>query len=323
MTNKNRGVLIAVLVVVVLGIGAIYLYNQQTLSQNSTNTATSTSYNTQTQGKVVFGITDAAASMGAISSVVITVNKIEVHSQAQGWATVSTGTEQFDLLALKQSGATSLLARANVAVGTYDLVRLTVSNVVVTDNGAQKVAKLLSGELIIIGATIVNANTTSTAVFDFMTDKSLHVTGNGGFVFIPVIKMETKSNTDATIDSNNAVHINAGHVDADVNEGMDVNGEMKANFILNGSTKFDVVNDILKVTVQGENDSAIKITSNAAINAAVSGGHLDTTISVMLTTQNGKKEWVVSGLKNLILTNVYVDVVTGAVVKTSAQSGNQ
>ncbi len=258
--------------------------------------------------------------MGVVSSVMITVNKIEVHNQAQGWVTVSNETKQYDLLALKQSGATSLLAQANITAGTYDQVRLTVSNVVVTDNGVQKVAKLPSGELKIIGTTIVNTNATSTAVFDFMTDKSLHVTGNGGFVFTPVINMETKSNADVTVDPSNAMHINAGHVDASVNEGMDVNGEMKANFILSGSTKLDVVNNVLKVTVQGENDSAIKVTSDAAVNAAVSGGYLDTVISVMLTTQNSKEECLVSGLNNLVLTNVHVDVVTGAVVNTSAQS---
>lgn len=305
MTSKSIIVLVVVLAIV-LGGGALYLYTQQIPS--------STNGNPQAQGKIIFGIKDAAASMGAISSVMITVNKIEIHNQTQGWVTVSTANSQYDLLALKASGATSLLAQTNVAAGTYDQTRLMVSKVLVTQNSVAEEAKLPSGELKIVGTMVVNANQTSTAVFDFITDKSLHVTGNGKFIFTPVIKLQTQSDTDATVDVDGHVQMSTGHVDTDTTAGMDVNGEMKANFELGANTKLDIVNDILKVTTPGESDKSLKVTAQTAVSTAISSGSLDSAISVTLVTQNGKKEWLVSGLKGLVLTNAYVDAETGAVL---------
>ncbi len=312
MTGKSIITLVVIVVIVLLGAGAIYLYNQQpsSPSQNSANSTT-----TGTTGNLVFGIKDAAASMGNITSVMITVDKIELHNETQGWVTVSSDTKSFDLLALKASGATSLLAQSSVTAGTYDQMRLEVTNVMVTQNGTTSEAKLPSGELKIVGTIVVNADKTSTAVVDFMTDKSLHITGNGKFIFAPVINIQTQSNTDATVDSNNQVHVTVGHVDNNTSEGMDVTGEMKANFMLDPNTKLDEVNDVLKVTTQGESDNSIKVTAATAISTAVSSGSLDSAVSVTLVTQNGKKEWLVSGLKNLVLTSVYVDATTGAVVQ--------
>ncbi len=303
MTNKNIGILVAVLVVVALGGSAIYLYQQKT------------------QGTVIFGIKDAAVSMGSISSVMVTVNKIEMHNQANGWVTVSNATNQYDLMALKQSGVTSLLAQTNVQAGTYDQIRLTINKVMVTDNGVQYEAKLPSGQLKIIGTIVVDPSKTSTAVIDFMADKSLHVTGNGKFVFAPVVKIQTQSNTNATVDSDEKVHMTTGHVDTDSNEGMDVNGEMKENFELNENTKLDEVNNALKVTTDAENDNAVKVPAGTAVNAAVNNGYLDTATSVTLYAQNGIKTWVVSGLKNSVPTNVYIDAASGSVVNSNTQSG--
>ena len=93
MTSKIIGIIVAVLVIVALGAGAVYLFNWQMPSQ---------SYNPETQGKVVFGVTDVAEDMSGVSSVFVTVNKVEIHSAAKGWVTVSNETKQYDLLVLKQ-----------------------------------------------------------------------------------------------------------------------------------------------------------------------------------------------------------------------------
>lgn len=313
MTKKN--IIIVVVVLAAIALGAIYFYNQPKSSQNYQ--APASSYNPQTQGKVIFGVKDAATSMGTISSVVITVNKVEIHNEAQGWVTLSTQSNQYDLLALKQSGLTSLLVQTNVQAGTYDQMRLTVSGVVVTQNGVQQQAKLPSGELKIVGKIVVDAGKTSSAVFDFATDKSLHLTGNGKFIFAPVIKLQTESETDATVDSNDDVHISKGHMDSDENEGMDVDGEMKENFKLDLNTKLDLVDDAVKVDETGDTSSSIKITADAAINLAVANGSIDSAISVKLVTKDDKQEWLVTGLKNLVLTNVYVDATTGAVINSN------
>jgi hypothetical protein len=245
MTNKN--IIIAVVIVAVLGLG-IYLLNQPTPSQTSLNT-TST-YNPKTQGKVVFGITDAAGDMQGVSSVLVTVNQVQVHSAVNGWVTVSNETKQYDLLTLKQSGAVSLLANANIDAGTYDQVRLMVSKVVVVKNGVQQEAKLPSGELKIIGNIVVNADKTSSVIFDFIADKSLHMTGNGKFIFAPVLKVSKQEDVKVELKSNNEVNITGSKGENDQNVGMDSKGDVKDNFELQGNLSIDSQNNI-----QGEDNN--------------------------------------------------------------------
>ena len=40
-------------------------------------------------GRVIFTITDAAADMGSVTSVKVTVDSVSVHSASEGWAAVS------------------------------------------------------------------------------------------------------------------------------------------------------------------------------------------------------------------------------------------
>jgi len=306
---------LVIVILAILGVGAYVIMQNQNTNSSSEN------YNPQKKGYIIFGIKDEADSMGSISSVALTVNKIEMHSQTQGWVTVSSATNQYDLLALKASGATDLLASANVNAGTYDQIRLMVNKVVVIQDGVEYNAKLPSGELKLVGNTVVNADTTSTAVFDFMADKSLHVTGDGKFIFTPVINLQTQSNADATVDSNGQVQVKNGHIDSNVNEGMDINGEMKVDFELDANTKIDIVNNVLKVVSQDEN--TVKITAGTAIKTAIDGKYIDSAVSVMLTTKNGAKEWLVSGFSGAVLTDVYINAQTGAFVSSSPHSVTQ
>ncbi len=306
MINKNIVIGLVIALVALAGTG-VYFYNQQIFS----NTTVS-----GTKGHIVFGIKDAAANMGNISSVIVTVNNVQVHSQTEGWVTLSSQTKQYDLLALKQSGKIEVLADTNVAAGTYDQIRLQITKIVVVENGTQKEAKLPSGDLKIMGDVVVKENATATAVFDFMTDESLHLTGQGKFIFTPVVNLETRSDADANVNSQNEVDITGGNTRTKVNVGMDVTGEVREDFKVEQSTKLDLINNVIKVTVQNESENAVKVSSDDAIKAAVNGGYLDTVISVALTTENSKKEWVVSGLKSIMLTNVYISAETGAYIKS-------
>lgn len=240
MKSKNI-VILVVLLVVVFGVGA-YLLNQKSFTQ---------------KGTVVFGITDAAPDMGDVSSILVTVDKVEMHSAVDGWLTVSSETKNYDLLALKASGAVSLLANANVAVGTYDQVRLMVSKVVVVKNGVETEAKLPSGELKIVGNIVVNADKTSSVVFDFIADKSLHMTGNGKLIFAPVIRVEKQIDANVEVKSNNEVDIKDGKKDDDENVGMNERGEFKSNFELKGNLSIDL-DDNIKFEGDDEDDDEDK-----------------------------------------------------------------
>ncbi len=232
MTKKNT-ISLVILGIVVVGVGA-YLLSQQTSLQ---------------KGTVAFGVTDAAGSMGDVSSVLVTINKVDVHDATSGWVTVSNETKQYDLLVLKQSGAVSLLASSSVAVGTYDQVRLMISKVIVVKSGVRVEAKLPSGELKIIGNIVVNADKTTSMVFDFMADKSLHTTGNGKLIFAPVIKIQKRTDAQVELKSNDEIDITGGKEENDENVGMDEKGEVRNNFELKGNLNIDENDDI-----QGEND---------------------------------------------------------------------
>lgn len=186
-------------------------------------------------GKVIFAVKDAVTgSMQEVTSVLLTIDKLEVHSASQGWITVSTAQKQYDLLKLKQSGSAALLADANLPSDTYDQIRLNIRTVEVRAGSMMQEAKLPSHTLKLIGNVVVKEGEVSTATIDFIADKSLHLTGNGTFILSPVVKLETRSSTDIEIKADESVVINGGRVDAQRESGMDEKGEMRANFELKG-----------------------------------------------------------------------------------------
>src|SRR3989344_8705568 len=116
MTNRNI-VITIVIVIAVLGVG-LYAYYMPS------KTANNQSYDPTVQGKLVLGITDAAAQMGSISSVVVTVSSVDIHNETEGWINVSDQTKDYDLFVLKQCGMVSLLANTNVTAGNYEQVTI-------------------------------------------------------------------------------------------------------------------------------------------------------------------------------------------------------
>lgn len=278
MTKKNIILGVALVVVIIL-IGA-WALNQQTSLQNKT-----TAYNPKTQGKVVFGITDATADITGVSSVFVTINNIQIHSAVNGWKDISSETKQYDLLALKNSGTVSLLANANVDVGTYDQVKLAVSKVVVVRNGVSTEAKLPSGELKIIGNIVVSADKTSSIVFDVLADKSLHLTGSGKFIFAPVLTIKKQTDADIEVTSNNQVNIKNGQQEDDEHVGMDEKGEVKDNFELKGNLNIDDKDEINfegnHEESSGKDSKTVVLNFSAQSNSGLSG-------TATLMEQDGK-----------------------------------
>jgi len=265
MTNKNL-ILFLVAAVILIGLGS-FLFSPKDSSAN---------------GNIIFGITDAAEDMGDISSVIITVNKVEIRSETSRWITVSTTTKTYDLLALKQSGKVSLLVDTTVASGIYDQVRLSISRVVVIRSGIEQEAKLPSSELKIVGDIEVTADQSMSMIFDFIADKSIHITGDGKIIFAPVIKVTRQNNIDFELRSNDEIVIKIKSFDDDDgkdddgdgkdddeddntnsqnknyeerNYGMNEMGELKSDFELKGLFKIDNDNKIL---LDDESDNEVE-----------------------------------------------------------------
>lgn len=180
----------------------------------------------QSTGRAVFTVTDAAADMGAVTSVKVTVDSLQVQSAAKGWITVASTPQTYDLLQLKASGMQSLLADANLENGTYGQVRMIISKVIVTDSSGDHVAKLPSGELKIVGGFTVLPNSTVAVTFDFLADQSLHVTGNGTYILAPVVRMQERAGAQVDTSSRENVRINGGRTGTDTEVGMDEDGNV-------------------------------------------------------------------------------------------------
>ncbi len=232
---------------------------------------------TANQGRVVFTIADAAADMNSVSRVVVTIDSISVHSDTEGWVTVSSIPQTTDLLLLKAEGAQRLLADVKLKEGSYQQLRLDISKVVVTDNTGEHQAKLPSGELKIIGGFNVSANSTSTAKFDFIADESLHRTGNGEYILAPVVQLETREDADVDVKADNKVEVKNGHVKTNIKVGMDVDGNVGVGLhipkeakvsLSNGKVKLETTLSVGLGSGSGKEESAQENT-NASANAAV------------------------------------------------------
>ena len=252
-------VIIVVLLVVIVGV-ALYFWNSNALGIGSSREG----------GRVVFAITDAAANMGSVSKVLVTVDGVSAHSSAEGWTEVSSSSKTYDLLELKAQNSLAVLADTKLDAGTYDQVRLDISKVTVVDAEGEHEAKLPSGELKINSAFDVDNNSTATATFDFIVDESLHVTGNGRYIMAPVVQVETRENAEAEVQGNNRVEISGGEIKTNVKVGMDAEGKVGVGLKI--PTNVDVSlenNGMIKVGgilgIGGESDS--EASGNAEGNA--------------------------------------------------------
>ena len=199
------------------------------------------------EGRTVFAITDKAANLNNITSVKITIDSIEVHSSEQGWVNVLNEQKTYDLLQLRNENSQVLLADVVLQEGNYQQIRLNISKVMVTDAEGEKEAKLPSGNLKLVGLIEVKPNTTSTVLFDFILDESLHVTGNGKYILAPVIQLETK--TDAKVEiKQGKVEIKGGSVKEKKKLGMDAQGNVDINLKIPGDVEISIDNKgIVKV----------------------------------------------------------------------------
>lgn len=192
------------------------------------------------EGRVVFGVTDAAADMESVSDLRVTIDRVRVHSESRGWVTVSSESQTYDLLELRASGELAALADINLSNGTYQQLRLDISDVVVVDGEGEHDAKLPSGTMRINAQLLVNSGETSTATFDFQADESLHVTGNGTYILAPVVQVQTRSSAQVSVDANSRVQVSGGSVGADVTVGMNEQGQVGANMRIPADAELSV-----------------------------------------------------------------------------------
>ena len=116
----------------------------------------------------------------------------DVDFASEGWMDVNTTSNTYDLMDLR-NGVFTTIGETQLPAGTYDQIRLKIgsgSNVVIdgvthpliVPSGASSGLKL-KGTI-----TVVEDGTTDVGI-DFDAARSIHETGNGGFILHPVVRM--------------------------------------------------------------------------------------------------------------------------------------
>jgi len=181
---------------------------------------------TQANGRVVMTVTDAAVNVKDITSIKLTVDKVSLHSDANGWVDVSSSQHTYDLLALKANSNNALLADLSLAPARYDQMRLDVSSVTITDANGSHDAKMPLNTLRLNGEIVVLSNRTSTVSFDFIADQSVFKTDNDQYIFAPVIQLESRTDGGADTAQNDNVLLFGGTVQTSSRVGMDTLGNL-------------------------------------------------------------------------------------------------
>ena len=241
-------------------------------------------------GRVVLAITDAAADMGSVTGVMVTIDSVQVQSASQGWTTLSSTPMAYDLMKLKAEGSAALLADMQVPEGNYTQVRLHISQVAVTDANGTHEAKLPSGELKIAGGIEVKANETATATFDFIADESLHVTGNGQYILAPVIQVETRDNAQAEVSGDGKVSINGGRVRSSSRVGMDINGNVGEGLKIDSNLNLSI------------GSGGISVDGQSSVSGQAQGKVTDLAACTAIADQQGRfaciAQWCGSGARD-------------------------
>lgn len=215
-------------------------------------------------GTLELRVTDAPPKDN-VTSIMVTVSKVEVHLAGSGpeptptvtvsptettsptesptatptetpetgeWITIDvpSNASTFDLLKIK--GVEQTLASNQIQPGKYTQVRLIVEDINVGIDGATPVpAELPSGELKFVQPFEIQAGETTTVLFDFDADRSVNVTGNNTIMVKPVVKLTVREGVTGPNDDNNIENSNEKEK---TNE--ETNLQIAENFIKNEAT---------------------------------------------------------------------------------------
>ena len=232
------------------------------------------------QGVTVFSLSDAPA-ISSISAVDISVSSAYVHSMTTGkWYMVfsSNTPKSFDLVQLRN--VAGVLSGANLSAGTYDEITLTVSNATAVVNNQTEPVFLPSGELKIFGKfdigsasnTVVNStnssnttgsNTVNWINLDFNLSKSIHITGNGKVILLPVISLNGRQGAELNVSTNGTLVVHKpGRLAIHEQVGMDDHGNMQAGVPVPMNANLSVENET-------ESENGSRSMHNGDVNAVI------------------------------------------------------
>lgn len=258
------------------------------------------------QGRLVVGITDEAVSLQSVSSVVLVVDSVAVHSaDTDAWITISDEQQSYDLIQLNQQSSTKLLGETTLDAGTYNQIRLNVMAVEVTANGTTQSAILPSRELKIPVRIEVAENATSAVVLDFQADQSLHTTGEGRIIMAPVIALRSSADANVNVVANGEVSVSGGRDVDSATVGTDTEGNVGVGLNIDPTARLSVgAGGRIVVGLQGQGNTPTEQVATHVVLADDNGFYAESGEAITSIT-------IPSGTKARIRFETTEDVYSG------------
>lgn len=129
-----------------------------------------------------------------IDHLLVTIERIEIHSDVSGWVTLRDRPLRFDLLTLRDGNILRLL-NVPLAAGTYQQMRLVIGSDTFATRGGSKIAvETPSAEesgIKIVGPFTLPADRCTDIVLDFDPGESLHENPRHDLILQPIIRVES------------------------------------------------------------------------------------------------------------------------------------
>jgi hypothetical protein len=276
--HKNHtGIIIAVVALIVIMILLLMFYGA----------AAATTAN----AKIAFTISDAPTPLGAVSALNMRILNISVHSNTTGkWYYIPVSTSgTYNLVTLNNIYA--IVGNATLPTGNYDEVVIKVGSVAATMNGNTTAVVLPSSTLKIFLSFKMfgtpGASSTNWVNLDVNTSKSLHATGNGRIIMLPVIQVTARQNAVLSVQPDNTASVTLwGTPPVTEDYGMNVDGTMQANLAVPQNANLTVA---ANGTIESENGVTgtivtTTISEESTEATSIAGGYGNSTSSNSTTT---------------------------------------
>ncbi|MEM3208487.1 MAG: DUF4382 domain-containing protein [Candidatus Micrarchaeaceae archaeon] len=180
-------------------------------------------------GSTIFTISDSPG-FADITGVYVNISGAMIHSETTGkWYRLPIAAKTYNLVELRNTSA--ILSGVALKSGVYNEIVLDVQSATATLNGTNQSVFIPSGKLIILGKFNISNSTTNWVNIDFNLAKSLHITGNGKVVLLPVLTTELRQGAELDVGQNLNIGIRSfGLLKAHEICGMNESGKMIANF---------------------------------------------------------------------------------------------
>ena len=134
-------------------------------------------------------------------------------------------------------------------------------------------------------------------------------------MFFPIIRQSSQHDIGTVQIIGGNTELLNGLTDFDQGWGMDENGFLKTGFSFVPATQFEFFGTVLHVIPYESQPSTETFSAQSAVSAALERQqYMTEALSVQTTLRQGKRVWMVTGMKGSSVVRVYLDTSSGAII---------